>query len=251
MRANLALGLAQGIFVPHPRPDRAGWPSSGRRSTRPTGARGECDVSLGDVGGQCGDRLARARYRRRQVPPDRRQSEDACRTAATNGRRPWRSCGWCSRTAAFAVHDPVPPAFGDEGAANHMRLAPAHGEPGVEVFVYGVSGGAFPARQHVEASKAIARLHRLDPERTLFAAAVGGSDRRRRVPQRRRRGRQRARAVRARAGVRRQAGVDRCLRAAGAGVRICRGRRGRRAARRRGQLLFVQCAAGHAAGRAR
>ena len=71
--------------------------------------------------------------------------------------------------AHFAVHPPVPPAFGDEGAANHMRLAPAYGEPGVEIFVYGVSGGAFPARQHLEASKAIARLHRLDPARTLFA----------------------------------------------------------------------------------
>jgi succinylarginine dihydrolase len=37
------------------------------------------------------------------------------------------------------------------------------------MFVYGVSGGAFPARQHIEASKAIARLHRLDPERVIFA----------------------------------------------------------------------------------
>jgi succinylarginine dihydrolase len=70
---------------------------------------------------------------------------------------------------AFEVHSPIPPAFGDEGAANHMRLAPSHGQPGVEIFVYGVSGGAFPARQHVEASKAIARLHRLDPERVLLA----------------------------------------------------------------------------------
>jgi succinylarginine dihydrolase len=69
---------------------------------------------------------------------------------------------------AFRVHAPVPPAFGDEGAANHMRLAPAHGERGVELFVYGVSGGAFPARQHIEASRAIARLHALDPERTIF-----------------------------------------------------------------------------------
>jgi len=51
-----------------------------------------------------------------------------------------------------------------------MRIAPAHGEPGVEIFIYGVTGGAFPARQHVEASKAIARRHRLDHERTLFAA---------------------------------------------------------------------------------
>ncbi len=68
----------------------------------------------------------------------------------------------------FIVHDPSPPAFGDEGAANHMRLAAAHGEPGIEIFVHGVSGGAFPARQQLEASRAIARHHRLDPERTLF-----------------------------------------------------------------------------------
>ncbi|MFA7587787.1 MAG: N-succinylarginine dihydrolase, partial [Novosphingobium sp.] len=59
----------------------------------------------------------------------------------------------------FAVHGPVPPPFGDEGAANHMRLCPAHGEPGVEVFVYGKPGGPFPARQHVEASAAVARRH--------------------------------------------------------------------------------------------
>jgi len=70
--------------------------------------------------------------------------------------------------AYFAVHDPVPGTFGDEGAANHMRLAPRHDAPGVEVFVYGVSGGPFPARQHVEASRAIARLNRLDPAQTLF-----------------------------------------------------------------------------------
>jgi succinylarginine dihydrolase len=69
---------------------------------------------------------------------------------------------------SFAVHPPVP-SFGDEGAANHMRMANAHNSAGIELFVYGVSGGAFPARQHVEACKAIARLHRLDPERTLFA----------------------------------------------------------------------------------
>jgi succinylarginine dihydrolase len=50
-----------------------------------------------------------------------------------------------------------------------MRLAPSHGEPGVEIFVYGVSGGAFPARQHLEASKAVARLHQLDPDRVVFA----------------------------------------------------------------------------------
>jgi succinylarginine dihydrolase len=73
-------------------------------------------------------------------------------------------------TRHFAVHEPVPGTFGDEGAANHMRLCADHGQAGIEVFVYGVRGGAFPARQHVEASRAIARLNRLDPARTLFAA---------------------------------------------------------------------------------
>jgi succinylarginine dihydrolase len=62
----------------------------------------------------------------------------------------------------------VPPTFGDEGAANHMRLCASHGEPGVEVFVYGRPGGRFPARQHVEASHAVARLHGLDHSRAVF-----------------------------------------------------------------------------------
>jgi succinylarginine dihydrolase len=71
---------------------------------------------------------------------------------------------------SFAVHGPVPATFGDEGAANHMRMAAGHGAPGVEIFVYGTSGGAFPVRQHEEASRAVARIHGLDPDRTLFAA---------------------------------------------------------------------------------
>ena len=71
-------------------------------------------------------------------------------------------------TQHFAVHDAVPPAFGDEGAANHMRLCESHGEPGVEVFVYGRPGGKFPARQHEQASRAVARKHGLDPARALF-----------------------------------------------------------------------------------
>jgi succinylarginine dihydrolase len=68
----------------------------------------------------------------------------------------------------FAVHSAVPPCFGDEGAANHMRLARAHGEPGLEVFVYGRGGGPFPARQHEQASRIVARRHGLDPARVLF-----------------------------------------------------------------------------------
>src|SRR5207237_459724 len=61
-----------------------------------------------------------------------------------------------------------------------MRLCAAHDAAGVEVFVYGVGGGPFPSRQHLEASRAIARLNALDPARTLFVqqseeAIAGGA----------------------------------------------------------------------------
>jgi succinylarginine dihydrolase len=71
-------------------------------------------------------------------------------------------------TRHFAVHDAVPPTFGDEGAANHMRLCESHDAPGVEVFVYGRPGGRFPARQHEQASRLVARAHGLDAGRTVF-----------------------------------------------------------------------------------
>jgi succinylarginine dihydrolase len=69
------------------------------------------------------------------------------------------------------VHHPLLPGglhFGDEGAANHGRLAPAHGDKGVHLFVYGLDGDKFPARQKLRASEAVARAHRLDPARTVF-----------------------------------------------------------------------------------
>jgi len=78
----------------------------------------------------------------------------------------------------FAHHAPLPSAvqFTDEGAANHMRLCSAYGSKGIEVFIYGrkafpaddQGSTRFPARQTLEASQAIARLHALDPRGTLF-----------------------------------------------------------------------------------
>lgn len=81
-------------------------------------------------------------------------------------------------TDRFVVHDPLPcqARFADEGAANHVRFAVSHGEPGVEMFVYGVDAqdpattiGRYPTRQTRAACEAIARLHRLDPARVVFA----------------------------------------------------------------------------------
>lgn len=61
----------------------------------------------------------------------------------------------------FIHHTPLPmhPRFGDEGAANYMRLAPHHGTKGLEVLVYGRKTQIYPARQTEEASAAVFRLH--------------------------------------------------------------------------------------------
>jgi succinylarginine dihydrolase len=169
MRANLALGLAQGIFLPHPRPDRRWLSELGT------------DIEQADPVLAANALSASAMWAANAatVSPAPDTADGKCHLTVANLKTmPHRSHEWPATLAQlrvafanaehFAVHDPIPPAFGDEGAANHMRLTPSHGDRGVEVFVYGVSGGSFPARQHVEASNAIARLHRLDPERVIF-----------------------------------------------------------------------------------
>jgi succinylarginine dihydrolase len=169
MRANLALGLAQGIFLPQPRPARAWLADLG------TTIDGADPVLAANAMSASAMWAANAAT----VSPAPDTGDGKCHLTVANLKTmPHRSHEWPATLAqlelafaapCFAVHGPVPPAFGDEGAANHLRLSPGYGEPGVEIFVYGVSGGGFPARQHIEASKAVARLHRLDPARTIFA----------------------------------------------------------------------------------
>ena len=168
MRSNLALGLAQGIFLPHPRPHRE-WLA--RLGTSVEEAEPIIAANAMSASPMWAANAA-------TVSPAPDTGDGKCHLTVANLRTmPHRSHEWPATLAqlrlafadrAFAVHGPVPPAFGDEGAANHMRIAPSHDQAGVEALVYGVSGGAFPARQHVEASKAIARLHRLDPQRTVL-----------------------------------------------------------------------------------
>jgi succinylarginine dihydrolase len=79
-------------------------------------------------------------------------------------------------TKLFSLHNTLNPvqSLGDEGAANHMRLVKKHGENGVNIFAYGkshkmtLSAQKYPARQERMASEAIARLHGIDPARTLM-----------------------------------------------------------------------------------
>ena len=170
MRANLSLGLVQGLFVPLHRPDERWLASLGTT------------MANADPGLRANALSASAMWAANAatVSPAPDTRDGRCHlTAANLVTMPHRSHEWPGTLAQlrmvfadrdhFAVHDPVPPPFGDEGAANHMRLCSAHDAAGIEVFVYGESGGPFPARQHREASAAVARLHGLDPARTIFA----------------------------------------------------------------------------------
>src|SRR5256885_15731599 len=170
MRANLALGLSQGVLLPHPRPDHAWLAALGTNIEHAGPALAANAFSASAMGAANAATVSPA--------PD--PGDGKCHLTVANLRTmPHRSLEWPATLAQlrlafadgahFAVHGPIPPAFGDEGAANHMRLAPAHGEPGVEIFVYGVSGGALPARPHVEACDAVARRHRRDPGPTTFS----------------------------------------------------------------------------------
>lgn len=86
----------------------------------------------------------------------------------------------------FVVHDPLPAVnyFSDEGAANHTRLVGLGGEA-VHLFAWGrtsnpASGAeapkVHPARQALEASQAIARLHQLRSPALFWQQAPVGID---------------------------------------------------------------------------
>ncbi|WP_265529123.1 N-succinylarginine dihydrolase [Sphingomicrobium marinum] len=169
MRANLGLGLVQGVFMPLPRPNH-GW------LARLGADYADADHALA-ANAMSASSMWAANAATVSPAPD--TADGRCHLTVANLKTmPHRSHEWpdtlrqlrvaFSNDTAFAVHEAVPPAFGDEGAANFMRLCDHHAEKGVEIFVYGVSGGPYPARQHIEASRAIARLHGLDAEKTLF-----------------------------------------------------------------------------------
>ena len=168
MRHNLALGLAQGFLLPLPRPNpvflsaiaadgsedprlrAAAWSASAMWtanaatvSPAPDTADGRCHLTAAN--------LVTMPHRAQEWPDTVRQLRLAF-----------------ADRVHFAVHEAVPSSFGDEGAANHMRMCAKHDEAGLELFVYGKSGGAFPARQHEQASRVVARRHGLDPAQVLF-----------------------------------------------------------------------------------
>ena len=168
MRHNLALGLAQGFLLPLPRPNHRFLDALGLDQ-------GQDRRLLAAAWSASSMWTANAAT----VSPAPDTTDGRCHlTAANLVTMPHRSQEWPDTVRQlqlafadpehFRVHDAVPPCFGDEGAANHMRMCTSHDAPGLEIFVYGRSGGAFPARQHEQASRAVARLNRLPAERVLF-----------------------------------------------------------------------------------
>ena len=170
MQHNLDLGLAQGFFMPLDRPNEA-W--LGSLATTVADAEPQLRAAAFSASSMWAANAA-------TVSPAPDAIDGKCHlTVANLQTMPHRSHEWPGTLAQlklafanddhFAVHAPVPSPFGDEGAANHMRLCRGHDAPGIEIFVYGKSGGPFPARQHIEASKAVARKHGLGPDRAIFA----------------------------------------------------------------------------------
>lgn len=171
MRHNLGMGLAQGLFLPHPRPNRD-WLA--RLGTNVEDVPASLRAAAFSASAMWAANAA-------TVSPAPDTEDGLCHVTAANLRTmTHRSHEWPATLAQlrlafaderhFAVHEPVPGTFGDEGAANHMRLCVSHDAPGVEVFVYGERGGRFPTRQHVEACCVVSRYNRLDPDRILFVA---------------------------------------------------------------------------------
>lgn len=183
MRKLAALGLPQGVLPPHARPDMAwlrGLGFSGSdadvwrrvwaeeqaiaRAALAASAMWAANAATISPSPDCNDGRLHASVANLQTMLHRLlEAEQTERTL----------CALMPEGARFVVHPALPAqsAFSDEGAANHMRLH-AGGE-GVEVFVYGRAAGeartGFPARQTLEACRAIARRHGLRGERTVFA----------------------------------------------------------------------------------
>ncbi len=181
MRALMDLGLTQGFFLPHDRPN-VGWLRrlgfDGDDEAVLAAAWAEDPVLLRNASSASAMWTANAAT----VSPAPDTRDGRCHlTVANLSSMLHRTLEWEQTEQQlrlifgddrhFAVHAPVPHRLGDEGAANHMRMGPHHGAAGIEIFVYGRDQrDGYPARQSRYASEAVARLNGLDPARTFFAA---------------------------------------------------------------------------------
>jgi succinylarginine dihydrolase len=195
MRQVLALGVAQAVLPPLPRPDLAflrqlGFSGSNAEVLAKAAASDPYILSLA---------MSSAfmwAANTATVIPSHDSTDGRCHVVTANlAATPHRVLEGQARAAMLrrlfpearwvVVHDPLPPgpALSDEGAANHCRLAPDPLTPGLHVFVYGRAQDTpaadlprrFPARQRREASMAVARVGQLHPERGVFVRQRAGT----------------------------------------------------------------------------
>jgi succinylarginine dihydrolase len=187
MKAMHDLGLKQGIFAPHARPDlnalrRLGFTGSDHQIINK--AAKESPVLLRAVYSASAMWTANAAT----VSPSKDTDDGKVHfTSANLNNKFHRSLEPSTTTnllkAMFPsehfvhhTHLPEQPFFGDEGAANHTRLCDSHSDKGLELFVYGSSSlnnaitgpKKYPARQTLEASQAIARLHKVKENQAIY-----------------------------------------------------------------------------------
>ncbi len=180
MRACMDLGLAQGILLPHDRPDTALLRALGFHGTDDqVCARAHAADPALLRNAMSASPMWAANAATVSPAPDTADHRTHLSVAnlSANLHRSVEAAETQRQLATifadprhFQTHAPLPAPLGDEGAANHMRMAAEHGEPGIEIFIYGErQPGLFPARQQRAASEAIARRHGLAPARTHFA----------------------------------------------------------------------------------
>lgn len=187
MRFLRRLGAGQAVLPPHPRPHV---PTLRRLGFRGTDERVLASAAAEDFQllRQCSSAAAMWSANAATVAPSQDSADGRVHLTPANLQQMFHRALEAPTTTAvlraifsdearFAVHDPLPGGgqFADEGAANHTRLV-TPGFPAVHLFAWGRSAfsevptaSRFPARQTLEASRAVARLHQLPEERTVFA----------------------------------------------------------------------------------
>ncbi|MBT2188202.1 N-succinylarginine dihydrolase [Sphingobium nicotianae] len=172
MRLMLSLGMGQGFFAPHVRPN-LGWLRHFGFDGTPAQvcAKAWAEEPTLFAGAISASAMWAANAATVSPAPDTADGRIHF-TPANLSTMAHRSHEWPETLAQlrrifpdpryFAVHEPVPGRFGDEGAANFMRIASPIEEQGTEIMVYGQGGGPFPARQTPEACRAIFRTHGIE-----------------------------------------------------------------------------------------
>lgn len=187
MRHVASLGVGQAVLPPHPRPSlttlRAlGFTGTDEAIIARAAAESEHTLRL------CSSAAAMWTANAATVAPSEDTEDGRVHLTVANLRTMFHRAIEAPTTEAvlravfcdasrFAVHGALPGGdhYADEGAANHTRLK-TDGRPAVHVFGWGrkaygaaIVPARFPARQSYEASLAVARLHRLSPERVVLA----------------------------------------------------------------------------------